>query len=178
MIINNPKTVNSTKLQNELTLAGIPNHGMTPTPKTLTIALVYDSDEPVALYFYNAHDPNPTIAELREIAIDEIDTQAEAARMQYLTKGDAQGQVYADKQAELEKYATDPQGAFPYAEQRAARHGITVADIMLEWLQIATQVKYMLLVSEGIRETAKDAVSIAENQEQVDTIISGLNWSE
>ena len=178
MIINNPKQVDAIKLGKELLLVGIEHNGMSPTPKTLTIALVDENYEDTAKAVYDAHDPNPDIYELRAIAIAEINAQCEYARMQYLTKGDAQGRVYDGKQAEIIRYSVDQQGSFPYAEQRATRHGVTVADIRTEWTQIAEQIEYMLVISEGIREATKEAISIANNSDDIDAIMTGLVWSE
>ena len=70
-------------------------------------------------------DPPPTLAEAKR----QIDAAAEAKRQEYITPGDGQAQEYREKNAELDRYASDasPEKAdYPWM---AAEIGITGADL-------------------------------------------------
>ena len=119
-----------------------------------------------------------TLDEYKIKTIAEVNRRAEGKRTQYITEGFGMQEVYKLKQDEIAKYALHPDGEFPFAERRALRLGITVADVITEWGAIKSKLDYMFLLTEDIRESAKDQISAAESEEEINDILNSISWEE
>lgn len=130
----------------------------------------------------NGNEPLPSdvisLSTLKSEAIDNVNRQAENIRLRYITAGFGQLEVYTAKRKELDLYSISTDGSFPYAEQRANRKNMTIADVMSEWSAIIAQVDYMFLVTEGTREASNDAIKLAESEEEINDILNSISWEE
>lgn len=111
-------------------------------------------------------DLGPTVDTLKLTLTAQVDADAEAARLQWITPGSGQALTYEQKRAEAERMATDPAPQPTDYPLLAAEVGIT-ADTLTAvgtlvraraaaWTAIAAQI-------ESLRLQAKAAVMAASN---------------
>lgn len=111
-------------------------------------------------------DLGPTIDTLRLTLTAQVDAQAEAARLLWITPGSGQALTYEQKRIEAERMATDPAPQPEAYPMLAAEVGITAATLSAvgalvraraaAWTAIAAQI-------ESLRLQAKAAVMAANN---------------
>ena len=125
-----------------------------------------------------ANTPDPPLAPLQLALAAQVDREAEAARLLWITAGSGQAMTYEQKRAEAERMATDPApqpDAYPLL---AAEVGIT-ADTLAAvgalvraraaaWTAIAAQI-------ESLRLQAKAAVMAANNAAEA-RAAAVVNW--
>ncbi|MBF0168808.1 MAG: hypothetical protein HQL45_14370 [Alphaproteobacteria bacterium] len=116
---------------------------------------------------------------MKSAAYSQIDAQAEAERLKYVTPGEGQAMVYLQKQAETKAFQADvnPDLAhYPLIAARATATGQTPATVTAEWAARAAAWYAIAAGIETVREGAKTAVGIATTEAEISAILSGLVW--
>lgn len=108
-------------------------------------------------------DLGPSLAALKAQLAAQIDHDAEAARLRFITPGAGQAMEYQATEAEARRYLIDPSGPFPFlaAEVQAQGAPATLASVAAEvvaladaWAAIGSEIK-------RLRRAAKLAVEVA-----------------
>ena len=115
-------------------------------------------------------------------AIAEIDRQAEAARLRFITDGAGQAAVYLAKSNEADRYALDGSpdaGDYPLMAASIGIEGETLADVVA--IVVATRAGWLTAAAaiEAARLGAKAAVAALSDppdREDIDTILAGISW--
>lgn len=123
------------------------------------------------------------LAEAKEEAKGIVDSAAEAARLRYITPGAAQAMVYQQKAAEARMLQAGGAGPFPHL---AAEVGITaklggglaISEAEVAEVVLATEAQWLLVSAaiETVRLTAKRAITLAENEAEVDAALAAIEW--
>lgn len=109
-------------------------------------------------------DLGPSLAALRQRAMEQVDAQAEFQRLARITPGAGQALVYERKRAEAERMATDPDPQPVDYPMLAAEVGITaatLADVGAVVRTLAAQWTAAAAAIEGVRLGAKAAIAAA-----------------
>ncbi|GAK43596.1 tail assembly chaperone gp38 [Tepidicaulis marinus] len=125
--------------------------------------------------------PAPPFAEVKAAALQKIDTDAEAARMLFITPGEGQAWTYQRKEREAEAFMADasPDPAdYPVLSACIPGDGADLAAVAQTvlaardaWLQVGAAI-------EGIRRAAKTQVEAAGDVPAIQTILDGLSWPQ
>lgn len=121
-----------------------------------------------------ADTPDPAAVERNLIA--EIDAQAEAERIKFITSGAGQAMTYEQKRLELAAFDAGGEGPFPFFEAEAAARGISVADVAAEVRAATEQWRVVGAEIEAKRLAAKAAVRAAETVEDK-RAAAQVDWS-
>lgn len=112
---------------------------------------------------------------LRSIAIKRINAEVEAFRLKYITPGDAQSMVYAEKAKEIERYHADVAAGktivdsdYPYAMIDANLYGLTLASAIQFIEYFAGEWEAAGPPSEEVRRAATVAVEMATSPAEIE----------
>lgn len=117
-------------------------------------------------------------------AIQQINSQAEAERLRYVTPGDGQAMTYLSKQyIELAEYDRavaagenpDPAKTLMMAN-RAALLGVSLGTVAAEWRARINAWYQVAAAIEAVREAALVAVAGAESEGEIEGILAGVGW--
>lgn len=133
--------------------------------------------------------PEPPLPEVKAEASTRVDDEAEAARSQWITKGDGQSLVYEAKRTEAEAWAIagSPRSLedYPFMRARAARlSGVSTTDateaqmqsVADAWSTKIARWKEAGSAIEGVREQAKEDIAAATDTAAVQLVLDDLNW--
>ncbi len=122
-----------------------------------------------------------TLTHARAEALSRIDSQAEAARLAFITPGSGQAMTYTQKEAEADALLADtsPDAAsYPFLAACLGVDGDTLADVAAvvrarrdAWQSIGADIERRRLL-------AKQAVSNATIPTEVETTLSNLTWPQ
>lgn len=125
--------------------------------------------------------PAPPFAEVKAAALQKIDTDAEAARMLFITPGEGQAWTYQRKEREAETFMADANpnpadypvlaACIPGDGADLAAVAQTVLTARDAWLQVGATI-------EGIRRAAKTQVEAAGDAPAIQIILDGLSWPQ
>lgn len=125
--------------------------------------------------------PPAPLGDVKQEACALINSTAEATRLLFLTPGSGQAMTYQAKEAEAHALAQDanPDPAnYPMLSAMIGLDGDTLEEVgetirlrASQWAVIGAEI-------ERIRQTAKQAVNVAETHEEIETILDGLTWPE
>jgi hypothetical protein len=105
------------------------------------------------------------VDELRSAMIARIDADTEKVRGHFITLGAGQSMVYAQKRAEAEAWAANPDlppSEIPHLYAEAQVFGVEVIDVVAEVLTLAEQWKSVSAVIESRRLEAKERLRNAQ----------------
>lgn len=108
--------------------------------------------------------PTRSLGEVKATLRAKVDTEAEAARLQFVTPGDAQMMVYLTKEGEARAYLADPSidpASILHLTREAAAMGVTVADQAALIVSMAEQWRDASSRIEAARLSAKAAIDAA-----------------
>jgi hypothetical protein len=124
----------------------------------------------------------PTLAAIKAALKARVDAAAEQQRLRYVTAGAGQAMVYLAKEAELIKWiaASRPQSPdrddYPWAKDRAAATGASVAQVLGEWEQRVALWQTVGRAIEIAREGAKAAIDAAANEADAAAVLESISW--
>jgi hypothetical protein len=115
------------------------------------------------------------LAIAKRAAAEQIDRQAEAARLRVITGGVGQAWSYQQKSDEAARYiaAGEPQdaSAYPWVEATAEGRQITPSAAAHLIADRAAEVQRVFVAIEGAREAAKDAVNTATTSTEINEAV-------
>jgi len=123
-----------------------------------------------------------TLTETQTMLKNRIDSDAEKARLKFITGGAGQALIYERKRSEAEKWlaATSPSATdYPLIKARAERLNATTPDyaaVATEWKTLADAWMGVAAAIEDIREGAKEAVDAATTAADALTAANNLTW--
>lgn len=123
------------------------------------------------------------LAEVQGVLKARVDDRAEVARAQFVTRGSGQALTYEAKGEEARRWVAagepdTPNAAdYPWASDRAIRTNTTLADVLAEWRDRALAWQAAGIAIESIRESAKSAISAAEDVEAACAAFAAVDWS-
>ena len=103
-----------------------------------------------------------------------VKERAANSRYSFVTPG--KEMIYAEKAAELQAFARDPAGNFPWAEKRATRKKSTVPEVMAEWKAKADAWQVIGQAIEDLEEGACEAIDAATTLAEVKDIMKALSF--
>lgn len=122
---------------------------------------------------------DPTIEDLKQAAKIRVDSDAEIARMKFITRGEGQAWTYQRKEAEAERVLEDqnPDPAdYPVLFATIPADGATLAEVAErviaardEWLVIGAAI-------EGLRRNANVQIGHAVDAAEIEVVTSSIQW--
>lgn len=116
------------------------------------------------------------LAASRAAAIVSVDRRAEVTRLRFITAGDGQALVYAEKRAEADRFLAleqEPQDftAFPLIEAEVLRTRATARSIAGMWQAKAMAWRRIAAAIETVRFDAHDAIEAAADSEAIELAV-------
>ena len=129
--------------------------------------------------------PPRTFEQEKKRLFDNVDRDAEGKRGQYITQyGVGQTLVYSAKQREVARWSDADRPAsvvaedYPWANDRAARAGMPITDVLAEWETKTLEWFDAAIAIEAVREDAKEQIRAATSIEQAQAIYDSIVWPE
>lgn len=118
-----------------------------------------------------------SLVALKAAAHAEIDRQAEAERLKYITPGDGQAMAYLEKERQARGYLTNASAeAFAHIHLEAAARGMSAVQVANEIVAMSDQWRLVSAVIESKRLGAKTAVTASSSKAAIDSAVA-VDWT-